>query len=185
MANRAAPRAPGGPRSTHRDTKHRTRPPQTPQREPNDSQNNESRHHGALLRRPLRPTAESQRAYSLSLGAPWGTRRATGTATQHPDPAQNLVKHAGFKQTTHTSACGSTSRAHAKLIKEMGQKKAKKTHETLPSTPKDPRETPNTANHDGTVAPSGRPNIKTCILLEFWTHGGAKTLENFVFCKVC
>ena len=59
----------------------------------------------------------------------------------------------------------------------------KKARETLPSTPKDFRENPKPANHDGTVAPSGRPSIKTCILLVFWTPGAAKTLDNLVFCK--
>ena len=34
---------------------------------------------------------------------------------------------------------------------------AKKACKTQPSTPKDPRETPKTTNHDGTVAPSGHP----------------------------
>ena len=39
----------------------------------------------------------------------------------------------------------------------MGQKRRKKACKTPPSTPKDPRETPKTTNHDGTVAPSGCP----------------------------
>ena len=34
---------------------------------------------------------------------------------------------------------------------------AKKPCKTPPSTPKDPRETPKTTNHDGMVAPSGHP----------------------------
>ena len=38
---------------------------------------------------------------------------------------------------------------------------AKKACKTPPSTPKDPRETPKTTNHDGTVAPSGRPWPRT------------------------
>ena len=43
----------------------------------------------------------------------------------------------------------------------MGQKRRKKACKTPPSTPKDPRETPKTTNHDGTVAPSGRPWPRT------------------------
>ena len=39
----------------------------------------------------------------------------------------------------------------------MGQKRRKKACKTPPSTPKDASETPKTTNHDGTVAPSGRP----------------------------
>ena len=39
----------------------------------------------------------------------------------------------------------------------MGQTRRKKACKTPPSTPKDPRETPKTTNHDGTVAPSGCP----------------------------
>ena len=43
----------------------------------------------------------------------------------------------------------------------MGQKRRKEACKTPPSTPKDPRETPKTTNHDGTVAPSGRPWPRT------------------------
>ena len=43
----------------------------------------------------------------------------------------------------------------------MGQKRRKKACKTPPSTPKDPRETPKRTNHDGTVAPSGRPWPRT------------------------
>ena len=39
----------------------------------------------------------------------------------------------------------------------MGQTRRKKACKTPPSTPKDPRDTHKTTNHDGTVAPSGRP----------------------------
>ena len=115
--------------------------------------------------RPLRPTAKSQRAsWASPWGPSWGTRRATGTTTQHhpagpphPDPAQNLVKHEGFEQPTQTGACGSTPQAHLELIKERGQKKAKKACEIPPGTPRGARETPKTTNHDGTVAPFGHP----------------------------
>jgi hypothetical protein len=62
------------------------------------------------------------------------TRRATGTTTQHhpagpphPDPAQNIVKHQGFEQTTQTGVCSSTSRAHLGFIKERAQKKSEET----------------------------------------------------------
>ena len=43
----------------------------------------------------------------------------------------------------------------------MGQTRRKKACKTPPSTPKDPRETPKRTNHDGTVAPSGRPWPRT------------------------
>ena len=43
----------------------------------------------------------------------------------------------------------------------MGQTRRKKACKTPPSTPKDPRETPKTTNHDGTVALSGRPWPRT------------------------
>ena len=93
--------------------------------------------------------------------APRAPQARPPASPPHPDPAQNLVKHEGFEQPTQTSACGSTSQAPLEIIKEMGQKSWKKAWKTPPSTPKDPRETPKTTNHDGTVAPSGRPWPRT------------------------
>jgi hypothetical protein len=51
-------------------------------------------------------------------------------------------KHAGFKQTTHTSACGSASRAHVELIKEMGQKKSEENARDPTEHPKGPQRDP-------------------------------------------
>ena len=127
--------------------------------------NHESRRYGGHFWVPL---AARKRTPKGPPRHPWGTRRATGTTAQHhptgpshPDPAQNLVKHEGFEQPTQASSCGSTSQAHLELIKERGQKRQKKACKTPPSTPKDASETPKTTNHEGTVAPSGRPWPRT------------------------
>ena len=94
--------------------------------------------------------------------APRSTHRDHDPAgPPHTDPTQNLVKHEGFEQPTQASACGSTSQTPLEIIKEMGQKSWNKAWKIPPSTPKDPRETSKTTNHDGTVAPSGRPWPRT------------------------